>query len=301
MKSGQMFWGFFLLTLGALFLLVKYDVIISTFEFVWDIWPLIFVFWGAMVIFKNTIGRPIINAIFGIFLALLLYGFLHNVFWGFDCNTDFNDNDSYTERYNQDYENDIKEANLQIHSGVGYFSIKESTDLLVDAKARGIFGEYDFNYDKVDSIANIDFTLHKNNFNFIKGNFRNQLIIKLNPKPLWNLELETGASKSNFDLSQFRMHDINVQTGATSTRIKLGEKSERVKVDISMGAASFTLEIPKNIGCEIQSDMALVAKHFDGFNKEEDGRYLTENFNNSSKKIFINVEGGVSSFRVVRY
>lgn len=301
MKSGQMFWGFFLLTLGALFLLVKYDVIYSSFEFVWDIWPLIFVFWGAMVIFKNTIGRPIINAVFGLFLGLLVYGFFNNMFWGIECNSDFNDTSVYSERYYQEWDNDVAEANLEINSGAGYFSILGTTDYLVDAKSRGVFGEYDFTYDKVDSTAQLEFTLHKHNFNWFKGKFRNQLLIKLNSKPVWNLDLETGASKTNFDLSEFKMHNVRVQTGATSTRIKLGDKSERVNVDISMGAASFTLEIPKSVGCEIQSDMALVAKHFDDFTKKDSGRYLSENFENTKKKIYVNVEGGVSSLRVVTY
>ena len=92
-----------------------------------------------------------------------------------------------------------------------------------------------------------------------------------------------------------------METGATNTKIKLGDKSDQMNVSIHMGAASITLEIPKNVGCEIQSDMALVAKHFDNFDKQGDGHYMTENYETSKKKIFINVEGGVSTLNVYRY
>ncbi len=299
MKSGQMFWGFFLLTLGALFLLVKYDVIISSFDFVWDLWPLIFVFWGAMVMSKQSVARPIINGFFGIFLAVLIFGFLNNLFGGFSF--EFDSNDAYTEEYKQEYDSAIKVANLQIDAGAGLFFISDTTSNLVDAKARGILGEYDFSCDETDSIANIDFRMHTKNFNLFKNKVRNQLNIRLNPKVAWDFDVNLGASKSKFDLSKFDVRNLSLETGATSTYVKFGDRSEDTNVDIQMGAASLTLEIPKGVGAEINSDMALIAKHFDGFSKKGDGYYVTDNFESSQKKIKINVEGGVSSFNIYRY
>lgn len=299
MKSGQMFWGFFLLTLGALLLLVKYDVIVSSFEFIWDLWPLIFVFWGALVIFKQTVARPIINGIFGIFLAVLIFGFFNNLFGGF--NFEFDENDTFTESYKQEFDPAIKVANLQIDAGAGMFTINDTTSNLVDAKARGILGEYDFECDQTDSIANVDFRMHTRNFNFFKNKIRNQLNIRLNPKVAWDFDINLGASKSKFDLSKFNVKSLSLETGATSTKIKFGDISEETNVDIHMGAASLTLEIPQSVGVEINSDMALIAKDFDGLSKKSDGYYTSDNFNSAKKKIRINVEGGVSSFNINRY
>jgi len=299
MKSGQLFWGFFLLTFGALFLLVKYDVIVSSFDFIWDLWSLIFVFWGAMVIFKQTIGRPIVNGLFGIFLAVLIFGLFNNLFGGFSI--EFDEDDNFSEYYNEKYDPAIKVANLQINAGAGMFTIKDTTANLVDAKARGILGEYDFSSEQTDSIANIDFHMHTRNFNLFKNKIRNQLDIRLNPKVTWDFDINLGASKSRFDLSQFDVRSLSLETGATSTKIKFGEKSEETNVDIRMGAARLTLEIPKNVGAEINSDMALIAKDFDGFSKKSDGYYSTDNFESAKKKIRINVEGGVSTFNIYRY
>ncbi len=299
MKSGQLFWGFFLLTFGSLFLLVKYDVIVSSFDFIWDLWPLIFVFWGALVIFKQTMGRPIINGVFGVFLAILVFGLFNNLFGGF--NIEFDENDGFSESYNQKYDPAIKVANLQIDAGAGFFTIKDTTSNLVDAKAKGILGEYDFSSEQTDSIANIDFHMHTRNFNFFRNKIRNHLNIRLNPNVAWDFDINLGASKSKFDLSQFDVRYLSLETGATSTKIKFGDKSEETKVDIKMGAASLTLEIPKNVGAEINSDMALIAKDFDGFSKKSDGYYATDNFESAKKKIRINVEGGVSTFNIYRY
>jgi hypothetical protein len=299
MKSGQLFWGFFLLTIGALFLLVKYDMVVGSFDFVWDIWPFIFVFWGALVIFKNSIARPIINSIFGVFLAMLIFGFFHNTFFGY--NFEFDKNDTFVQNYVQDFDSSVKEAHLQIDSGAGVFTIHDTTSNLIEAKSGGMLGDYDFDHDITDGKADFTFQLHKKNFKFFNDKFRNRLDIKLNTKPVWSFDFHTGASKSKYDLSPFNVENLNVETGATNTKIKLGDKSDHVNVSVKMGAASITLEIPKNVGCEINSDMALVAKHFENFNKEGDGHYVTENYENAKKKIYINVEGGVSSFSVYRY
>ncbi|MCL4547189.1 MAG: DUF5668 domain-containing protein [Bacteroidetes bacterium] len=300
MKCGQMFWGFFLLTLGALFLFTKYDMIQSSFEFVWNIWPLLFVFWGAMVIFKHSFVRPLVSALFGIFIAVLVFGIIQNTFWGFD----FHDGDKgqFTDYYYEDYNPSYKSASLEINSGAGKFMIVNSTDKLIEGKAYGSLAEYDFHSDKTDSSIDVTFDLNKKDGNFFRGRFRNQLDIALNQNPIWDITLNIGASKSNFDLSNFKVKNLDLHTGATSTKIKLGDKYDQTtNVSVDMGAASLTLEVPQNVGCEIQSDMALASKHIEGFSSRGSGHYITDNFENSTKRILIDVKGGVSSLTVRRY
>ncbi len=300
MKSGQMFWGFFLLTLGALFLFTKYDMIQSSFEFVWNIWPLLFVFWGAMVIFKSSFVRPVVSALFGIFLALLIFGIIHNAFWGFDF--DEGSKDHFTDYYYEDFNPAYKSASLEINSGAGQFSITNTTDKLVEGKTYGSLAEYDFHSEKSDSSVDVIFDYGKKGPNFFVGKFRNRLDVSLNVLPVWDITLNIGASKSNFDLSNFKVKNLDLHTGATSTKIKLGDKYDQTtNVGVDMGAASLTLEVPQNVGCEIQSDMALASKHVEGFTSRGSGHYITDNFENSTKRILIDVKGGVSSLTVRRY
>jgi len=299
MKSGQMFWGFFLLCLGALFLLTKYDIIISSFDFVYNIWPLIFVFWGALVIFKQTYVRPFLSALFGIFLALLLFGFIYNLFSEFDFSV--NDRGNYTQSFNEDYTKSIKYANLELDSGVGTFVINNKTDKLIEGKSKGNFSEYDFNVSKSDSSADVHFNLYKEHGNVFFGKLKNYLELNLNENPIWDITFNIGASKSNFDLSNYKVKNLELHTGATSTKIKLGSKYDQTNVSIDMGAASLTLEVPLNVGCEIQTDMALASKNIKGFQSKGSGHYITDNFEGSEKRILIDVKGGFSSLSVRRY
>ena len=298
MKSGQLFWGFFLLALGALFLLTKYDVLQSSFDFVYSIWPMIFVFWGALVIFKNSLAKPVISALFGIFLALLIFGFVENAFNSFD----FSEHDGkYTEYYNEDYEPAIINADLEINSGAGTFILGETTDKLVEGKTKGNLAEYDFETWKDDDKTNVRFNLHKRNFNFFGGRFKNYLKVNLNENPIWDIRLNYGASKANLDLTKFKIRNLELHSGATSTYVKLGDKTETTNVNVEMGAANITIDVPTNVGCEIQSDMALSSKNIHGFNSKGKGHYTTENFSDSGKRIIIDIKAGVSSLTINRY
>jgi len=298
MKSGQLFWGFFLLALGALFLLTKYDVLQSSFDFVYSIWPMIFVFWGALVILKNSLAKPVISALFGIFLALLIFGFVENAFNSFD----FSEHDGkYTEYYNEDYESAITNADLEINSGAGTFILGETTDKLVEGKTKGNLAEYDFETWKDDDKTNVRFNLHKRNFNFFGGRFKNYLKVNLNENPIWDIRLNYGASKANLDLTKFKIRNLELHSGATSTYVKLGDKTETTNVNVEMGAANITIDVPTNVGCEIQSDMALSSKNIHGFNSKGKGHYTTENFSDSGKRIIIDIKAGVSSLTINRY
>ncbi len=298
MKTGKLFWGFFLLTLGALFLLTKYEVFQSSFGFVWDLWPLIFVFWGALVIFKENIVRPVISALFGIFLALLLFGMIDDGFYSFD----FSDNDSpYTQFNNEDFDPSIKTADLQINSGAGTFIISDSTEKLAEGKSKGNFAEYDFESWKDDTSANVQFSLHTKKFHLFRNTFRNHLSVALNEKPVWNITLDVGASKSFLDLTKFKIRNVDIHTGASTTHLKLGDRNDETNVNIEMGAANITIDVPSSVGCEIQSEMALSSKNIHGFESRGSGHYLTENFSSSEKRIVIDIKGGVSSLTVNRY
>lgn len=299
MKSGKVFWGFLLLTLGVLSLLVKYEVIVGSFDFVWNTWPLIFVFWGLNIMFKENFIKPIISALFGIFIAVLIFGLIYSTFLGF--NFDFDKSNDFTEHYTKEFDPEIKVVNLSLDSGAGSFIINDTTSSLIDADAYGIFADYDFDYEKIDSMANVQFQLHTKSFNVGKKKLKNNLSLKLNTKPKWNFVFNIGASKNRFDLSPFKIGNLEINTGATNSKIKLGDKSDTTNVKIKMGASSFTLEIPKNVGCRIDSDLSLVSKKFDGFSRIENDTYQTENFEKSKKQILIKVQSGVSSLTILRY
>jgi hypothetical protein len=301
MKSGQLFWGFFLLSIGALFLLIKYNIIYSEFYFVWDLWPLIFVLWGALVIFKNSLVRPFISALFGIFLALMLFGIISNFYTGFHLDFDVADNEFISQNFSEDYNDSAKTSFLELRTGGGIFEIKDTTDKLIEGTAYGSFAEYDFNSKLENEHAFVELNLHKKDFNPFEGRIKNHLVLALNNNPIWNFKFDFGAAKAKFDLSPYKVNNVELNTGAANVKMKLGDKKDSTFVDVEMGAAKLKFDVPENSGCQVKSKMVLSSRSFSGFEKKDRGYYETPGFENAKKKIFIRINGGVSSLSINRY
>lgn len=299
MKSGKLFWGLLLLTVGSLFLLTKYDLIISDFSFVWDIWPLLFIFWGAMVIAKNTIVRPILSGVFGIFVAVLLFGLIYNLFSNFDV--DFKPDGTITDKFIEEYNPSITKAYLTVNTGAAMINIRDNSDQLLNGYSSGSLGEYSYSSEIDDSTAWIRLNLENKHFNFIRKKIRNYLELNLNSNPVWDLELNIGATKSKLDLSQLKLSDLSVHTGASTTSIRLGDKYELTSVHAEMGVGTLNLEVPENSGCSLSGDMVLTSRDLDGFVKKGSNRYETENYEDAVNRIDVRVDSGVSSINIKRY
>ncbi|MDX1700958.1 MAG: hypothetical protein R3250_10090, partial [Melioribacteraceae bacterium] len=137
--------------------------------------------------------------------------------------------------------------------------------------------------------------------NPLSGNFKNQFRLSLNENPTYNLDLQIGAAKSSFNLIPFKVKNLLLETGATDTKIKLGDKQDSVSVRIDMGAAALKIYIPESSGCKLKGDMVLMTKDLEGFKEFNSGLYITENYDSSNAKIHIDIDGGVASLDIKRY
>jgi hypothetical protein len=125
--------------------------------------------------------------------------------------------------------------------------------------------------------------------------------IALNTFPIWDIELEAGAANVNFDLTEFKVRNIEFDGGASSVKLKIGNKQAIVNIKVEAGASSVKIYIPMNAGCELDGDNVLSSKKLDGFEKTADNKYRTPGFDNYPNKIYINVDAAVSSINVERY
>ncbi len=132
-----------------------------------------------------------------------------------------------------------------------------------------------------------------------EGNYFNLI---LNKNLIYSFNIDIGASSAKLDLSDLLMKKIELNAGVASMDIKLGQPAiDTLKVNLDCGASSIKIQVPANIGCELYSDLGLSSKNINGFNKVKENLYRTANFDSTYKKIFLNLEGGISSLDVKRY
>jgi hypothetical protein len=129
----------------------------------------------------------------------------------------------------------------------------------------------------------------------------NEVKIKLNSNPLWNINLEVGAGETIFDLSGYKIESLRLKGGVASYKLKLPEPVAIMDVTADTGVADVNIKVPEASACRITIDSGLSSKDFSGFEKQSDGSYQTSNYGSSPKKINIYLKGGLSNFEVSRY
>ena len=310
-KSNGLFWGVLLILTGTLWLLrtMGYWLHID--------WYGIMRYWPILLILSA--GRQSLKAM-AIVLAVigLLAGVSHQVErgmnirpheWKFDWEDD-QDTEEYLEgdqeingHYDHEMDQDIDSATFNLEGGAGSFEIKQSTGQLFEASTRthGVSYQLNVRQNKLEKQAVVDLKAEDETLELKNIQKGNHSVIKLNQKPVWDLNLNLGAGKGDFDLSSFKIRNLTVNTGVTDLDIKLGSAYENSAVSVESGVSAVTLAIPRETGCEVRIDDGITLKDLDGMDKIEDGLYRSPDFGSSPQKIMIHFNSGVSKLKIKRY
>lgn len=317
MKTEKVIWGLILIFIGSIFLLSNFDVINFYWGSVWRFWPIIFILIGANMLFSrlnNSTGS--ILSVSLTLIALIFIGYQgtrpnHSTLGRSWFKFDHNDNDtgrrdsgtwSTSNTFTEPFASNIQRAELNIKGGATSYKLDDSTSNLFDAEVKQQNGNYTLEKTSRDSVEVLNFRMRdkkqKWNIDDMDGN---EVRMKLNTKPLWDIKVEMGAGETDFDLSSFKIQNLKLKGGAASFKVTLPEPVTTTNVNVETGVAEVVIRVPETSACRITVDTGLSAKDFSGFQKQADGSYQTANYSTSANKIVINLKGGLSSFEVRRY
>jgi hypothetical protein len=273
---------------------------------IWKLWPLVIVLLGLSILIKHKYGKSIMAGLAAIILALAIFAsfktathFIRN-----DFEVVFGDESKYEfaiTDYSEKLDTTLSYAILNFSAGAGSFSISDTTSNLFFATTKGRKDSYQLRRYDTDSSSFIDFDMEGASFTIGDKGYKNKVDMSLNPKPIWDLNLEAGAASMDFDLSELKTKNIEVDMGAASIKMRLGSLYSETNLNIEAGASDIDIFVPKESGCKITTDGALSSKRFKEFDKISSGHYQTENFNQAANKIYIEIDSGVSSISVERY
>jgi len=303
MRPSRLFWGLFFVLFGALFLLERVFDFDPAFGTVWKFWPLVFVIIGLAVILKGRRAKLILAGVAALATAFFLHG-LFSLAWIDAIHAEEDQLDgAEVQEFSEPLSPTIERASLSLDAAAGEFTIDTINDQLLNARVKTNIGR--FLLDREGDSASMHFRFKPEGHVHIKRwkPFRamNVANIRLNPRPVWSLDLNFGAAEVDFDLSPFIVDRVRIETGASSVRMKLGMPATETHCAVEAGASSVTLHVPEEAGCELRFKGGFSSKHLDDFTKLRDHVYRTENYERAAKKIIIDAEAGVSSFTVRRY
>ncbi len=114
------------------------------------------------------------------------------------------------------------------------------------------------------------------------------------------LLLDGGAANANVDLTDLKITDLRVKTGASSTTIRLPRAAGTTSVRINAGAASVKLFVPEGVAARVHSSMAIGSNDINRQRFPLSGSdYVSPDYATALNKIDIQFEGGVGSLAVI--
>ncbi len=303
MKFSNIFWGVILIFLGVVFILQNLGLVFFDWRSLWRLWPVILVLWGISILpVKSWIRMILTLVVLAATLTFMLNKTVdvnryHDETRWWDESNEKNVEQSFTIPYSDT----VESTYLDLDAAAGSFTIRDTTSQLLEFEKMGSLVRYkyvlktseDETKISIQPAAERNVILHNQNQNRVK--------IRLNPQPVWDINLDVGASAVKFDLSPFKIKDLNVDAGAASFIIKFGDLYPNTHVNIDAGASSISLQIPEESGCDLRISSVLSGKTIHGFERIERGHYRTENFEESKNKIYVVVDAAVSSYTITRY
>jgi hypothetical protein len=314
MRASKISWGIIFIFIGSVFLLENYGLIDFSWSYIWKFWPIILIVMGINIIFSRSDSNTgkwlvILTTVFA--LGLLVYANLDaprtiSRHWSYNFDDDNEEVDTVTSEaksfYQEDFDAKFKTATLNINGGASKFIIKNSDKNLFESSTQKNQNRYYLRKTDADSsvVLNFNSKNKNNNFDFDDTDL-SKVEMKIHPMPLWSINLNMGAGKADFDLSNNRVKEINIKGGAADFQVKLGVLYNDVNLSAETGISKVSIFIPTASGCKINTKTGLSAKDFPGFSKAEDGTFTSPNYSSATNKIMINLKGGLSDFEVKRY
>lgn len=297
--------GIILIAIGIIALLVTFfDV-----DIVWSelakFWPVFIIIFGVSLLPLNKVLKSV-SVIVIILISCLIY-----------CNeVNGNENTSdemtsevlleegiETQEFSASFKDNITEASVEINYGAGVLYLNSPVAELVKARNMSDKISQNFYLEYEGSHAEILFDVEDDNYqvNNVDEVKSNRFDISLNEAPIYDFELDLGACEMNFDFSEYKVSDIEINSGASNIDIKLGELFDSTRIVISTGVSKIRIGIPNNSGCRVECESVLSLKDFDGFVKKSSNVYETSNYSSAENNIEIEFEGAMSEIKVYRY
>jgi hypothetical protein len=262
MTRGNLFWGFVLILVGGLFLLSTTGVFKGINP--WDlIWPTFLICLGLWILFGNLLGRRSAGETRQVTIPL----------------------------------EGATSARVKIAHGAGRLSLDSRVapgELLTGSFAGGV----QYKLDRSESEVKVKLRVPDNAFPFFNWGWSHGIdwTIGLSSDIPLSLEVGTGANESILDLTDLRVTELQLHTGASATKVSLPANAGYTRITCEGGAAGLELRVPSNVAARIRyrGGLSSINVSASRFPRSGDG-YQSPDYDTAANKVDIDVQMGVGS------
>jgi hypothetical protein len=115
-----------------------------------------------------------------------------------------------------------------------------------------------------------------------------------------DLRVTTGAAQARLDLSKLKLSQLDVETGASSTWLRLPEAGGATTARLEAGAASIEVELPDGAAAEVRYDGGLSTVDVQNQRLQPAGerRYRTADYDTNPNRIDLRIDSGVTTVTI---
>ena len=308
-KYKNVFWGLILILIGSLAIGRNVGLLYFDWYNFLKLWPVLFILWGISVLPLRDVYKIVL-------LILVLGGATWFVIkapysgrsWPFEYSWRFSEHryeqnpwgSRGEQSFNIPFNDSVQYVKLKMDAAAGSFYLQDTTNNLLDLNERGTRNLFKYFLEQKGNETMIDISEKRPHAYFLSKENK-KVTLKLNSKPVWNINLNAGASELNFDLSSYKIQRFNMDGGAGSFKVTLGDLYPDTQFTLDAGASSIVLRVPQKSGCDLKLSSVLSDHHLKGFKEIGDLHYQTENYDSAKNKIHLNIDAAVSSFTIIRY
>jgi hypothetical protein len=290
MKSRNIGFGVFLLSIGLIWFLINLDMIkvpniINSFIM---LWPLILIVIGVNVLFKH---RAFVRGVSWLLFLTVI------VSYSYFAESKFIIDDKNNKTLSEQMDTDIKSREINIKFGATRIKIDSDTEKLFEASVPG-----STNYSRSGSDKEILNFEKKNHTPFNFGENGRSCEFHLNENVEWKVEVDAGAVSGTLDMTKLKVNKLNLNIGFGSMDLKFGSNSEKTVAVIKTGFSSVNAAVPKSAGVRVKIKEGLSSSNVKGLGWERQGDwYVSTNYDEAESKIDLEVKTGFSSFDLEFY
>jgi len=297
MKYKNIFWGVFFIFLGIFWLLKVFSVISFHWCDVLKLWPLIFIWIGISLLQIKDWIKLLLN-ILTLLIGLVILFYSPHFY--------INSNIGCSEKQRSFIYKEIvsvpldsaqaERATLIANVGACEFMMTTSNELLLVKGDKET--EIEIDNTLIDNHPNIELDIDAYKVNNAHKFYK----IGLNTFPIWDIELNIGATKTELNFAPFKIENLEINAGVSDISVKIGDLYPSVTLDFSVGVSNILLQIPENMDCMLIKSSALSSYSLDDFEKDDDGIYVSKALTPQSVgTIKVEMGDGVSNINVERY
>jgi hypothetical protein len=121
-------------------------------------------------------------------------------------------------------------------------------------------------------------------------------VLHLSPVPEYSMNLQVGACQTRLDLSTLKVRNLKLSTGASDSTITFGASGPDAQADLSFGAASVTVRVPRSVGVRVRMSTGLVGNNLAHVGFTKDGEIWTSaGYGDKTSHLEVRSSGGVSN------